>query len=578
MAKWVSLQDDWSVQNVQAGLNVVIAFLCAGAIFVLVRYCWLLAARRIAHKKDVPAYTLLSLNTIGETVDVIWLLRHDLFSKRYRGLLIQCIFVMMLTVATLMSGFIARWSTRWGTVVKERQTNGTLAERSTGSILYAEVDNNQTMAALQFAKFPPNQLLEYLPNPEVQWNYVPEQWNSSWKMDCTFNRSTEIPNPRATGNCSTLGTEFPPLYNNYWDWDATEEIANTTSWGWTNTGWRNTRTEWRDTIIFTHGIRYADWHEDLSLYASLEMRTVAIYMENAPWNSSLPSTCTFAEGPIDRAFYTSCNCMLTRDIAGRTTEDLYYGAYPDWSDVNAELSAHLDHYGNRFRKESSREQKVTVIEGEELAMFYQAYQITKDTIVSPFVFRPVDNYVRTPQVSMICLVLCAIALAVLVFGFCSYWIFLWRHWHKLYETPQSKLDWMLHNIRRADDNKTLDRHRLSVAMASGADKTEAFPLNRMDKEDHRSIKSTVSSHAGVSPELHQGDDGFDTSVLSSNFSGRAPVSTWFPQQYERVSGHGRQQSFGQGYANEQFSPPQQQSPYAWQPAQYGDTAYDPGRR
>lgn len=134
MTRWVSLKAGWKLQDVQAGLNVCIAFLCAGGIFVLVRYCWLLAARRVARQRDVPAYSLLSLNTIGETIDVIWLLRHDLFARRYHGLLVQVVCVIFLTGATLMSGFIARFSTRYGTTVRQIDVNGTIAQRNTQSI------------------------------------------------------------------------------------------------------------------------------------------------------------------------------------------------------------------------------------------------------------------------------------------------------------------------------------------------------------------------------------------------------------------------------------------------------------
>lgn len=572
MSKWVSLRDNWTLQDVQAGLNVIIAFLCAGAIFVLVRYCWLLAARRIASHRDVPAYSLLSLNTIGETLDVIWLLRYDLFSSRYKGLLLQVICVIILTIATLTSGFIARFSTRWGTVIKERNTNGTIAQRFTSNVLYAEVDTNTTLAALKTARFPPNQLLEYLPNPEVQWDYVADQWNSSWSMDCTYNRSTEIPNPRATGNCTDFGTEFPQVYDNYWDWTN----PNTSTFYWQTTGWRNTREEWRDWLVFTHGVQYGEYDDANDGYNDLEMRTVTIYMEHIPWNTSLPTECNFGEGPIGRAFYTSCNCKLTRKVAGRSSGDLYYGANPDGSDLLSEVQAYMEHYGNRFRKESSRNRTVSVIEGEELAMFYQAYHITKDTIVSPFVFRKIDNFLRVPQVSIICLIICSIGWGFVIFGIFSYWTFVYRHWHRLDKTPQSKLDWMLSTIRTDTHDKSHDRQRLSLAMASGTNKHETLLMNRMDGDSRRSLKSTHSIVEPI-PEIHQGEDGFDTPILGSNYNGPNPVSTWFPQQYERVNSNMPQQSVGRERANSQFASAQQQSPYMSQGGQY-DTAYDPGRR
>lgn len=248
MVYWVSFPQSWKLQDVQAGLNVIIAFLCAGCIFVLVRYCWQLAARRVAAKKDVPAYTLLSLNTIGEAVDIIWLLRKDLFATRYHGLLIQCLFVILLTCATLSSGFIARFSTRYGTIIRDRPTNGTIAQRSTGSLLYADVDYNATLASIQRAKFPMDQLLEYLPDPQTNWNYITEQWNNSWSMDCTFTPVTEIANVRATGNCTNkMWSEIPQSKQL---WTQMPGFSGNWSYGYDRTGWRSNRTAYRDILMF----------------------------------------------------------------------------------------------------------------------------------------------------------------------------------------------------------------------------------------------------------------------------------------------------------------------------------------
>lgn len=579
MVKWVSLDSSWTLQDVQAGLNVIIAFLCAGSIFVLVRYCWLLAARRVAHARDVPAYSLLSLNTVGETIDVIWLLRHDLFTQRYKGLLLQCIFVILVTVATLLSGFIARFSTRYGTTIRTESLNGTIAERSTGTLLYAEVDTNLTFTALQQANFPQNKLLEYVPNDGVKWNYVADQWsNSSWTMDCTYNRSTEIPNPVATGDCTDLRSEFPEVDDNYWDWTANDSY----SWNWDNAGWRRPGSDvWNDWIIFTHGVRYLSYDDDLSTQSKMEMRTVTIYLKDAPYNSTLDDTnCNFAPGPIGSAFYTSCSCMLTRNTTGRSKDDLYYGAYPEGSSMDAEVSAYLAHYGNRFRKEASRAQNITVIEGDELAMFYQAFQITKDTITSAYVDRDVDAYVRVPQVSFVTLVVCSIAAFIVLTGLVNYWLFLWRHWRHLERTPQSKLDWMLQTLKRENEDDVDKRRRLSKAMASGAEPSEGVPLNRIVAGDRKSVLSTKSStFLATTPEPQQGDDSFDGPILGSNFTS-APASTWFPQQqYTPVGQHVRQQSFGRSQSNYDYNPvqPLDHSPYMWQGTHHVDTTYDPGR-
>lgn len=536
----------------------------------------MVAARRVAHARDVPAYSLLSLNTIGETIDVIWLLRHDLFSRRYKGLLLQCIFVILITVAALMSGFIARFSTRYGTTIKPVILNGTIAERSTGTLLFAEVDTNLTFTALQEAKFPQDKLLEFLPNDGIKWNYVAEQWsNSSWTMDCSYNKSTPIPDPVTTGNCTNLESEFPDITNNYWDWTDNDDY----SWNWDNAGWRRPGSNvWNDWIIFTHGVKYITYDNDLDTQTKMEMRTVTIYLKDVPYNNTLDSTdCNFAPGKIGSAFYTSCNCMLTRNTTGRTKDELYYGAYPEGSSMSAEVSAMIAHYGNRFRKEASRAQNITVIEGDELAMFYQAFQITKDTITSAYVNRAIDAYLRVPQVSIVSLIICSTAALIVLAGLINYWLFMWRHWKHLERTPQSKLDWMLQTLKRENEDNFDKRNRLGKAMTSGAEPKEGVPLNRVVHDDHKSVLSTKSSEfLATTPKQH--DDGFDGPILGANFSSGMPASTWFPQQYAPVGQHGRQSSIGRNSSND-YNPirPLEQSPYMWQGTHHIDTAYDPGR-
>lgn len=537
MVFWLSLNSGWKLQDVQAGLNVSIAFICAGATFVFVRYFWQVAARRVIQQSDVPAYTLLSLNSIGEILDVVLLLRRDLFTRRYWALLVQCVFVVIFTIATMMAGFLARFSTRYGTVTRSMQVNGTLADRSTGNILYAEVDTNRTMQALQDANWPLDRMLEYLPNDNYRWNYVPEQWNSSWSMDCSYNRTTPIPNVATQSNCSSIYTEIPFLYNNFWDWSASNDTWN---WQTQSTGWRANRQEYRSWVVFSHGIRKITWDNNLAMWTEIEMRTVMTYLAGVPWNTTVPDTdCNFAVGPIKNARYTSANCRLKRKTAGRTKDDLFYGAYPEGYDVQTVADAYLEHFGNTLRKAASRNETIPTIEGEEATRFWLAWQITKDTITSPYTTRSIDVKVQVPQISLICVIIASIVGLFDLCGLLSYWLFLFRNWQHLEKTPQSKLDWMMKTLKHSDNQGAFDgRQKLDIAMASGHEDSDGVLLNRTQKYDSRSLNTNDSF--SMIPEPYHRDDGFETYILESESSSKAPssTSTWFPpQQYERVSPH-----------------------------------------
>jgi len=350
---WVSLNADWTLQDVQAGLNVVIAFLATGGVFVLVRYCWLIAARRVAHAKDVHAYQLLSLNTIGETIDVMWLLRYELFARRYRGLLVQVVCVVLLTVAALTSGFIARFSTRYGMIVKEIEVNGTIALRSTVALQYAEVETNVTLFNLQRAQFPQTQLLEYLPDPSKHWKYNQTQWNSSWAMDCQYNRSTPIPHPVATADCSDgLWTQLPWLLDNWSGW-----FNNHSNFQAVWLSWR-ANDVYLDWLAFVHGMQYDTERGGISK-TNMKVQTVAVHMQGL--NATQSQGCDGpGAGKIAAASYTSMTCKLTRRSRDPPNDDLdKWGAAPDFFDVMAQADAYRQHYGNRFRRESSTVVRLT---------------------------------------------------------------------------------------------------------------------------------------------------------------------------------------------------------------------------
>ena len=249
------------------------------------------------------------------------------------------------------------------------------------------------------------------------------------------------------------------------------------------------------------------------------------------------------------------------------------GPYPEGTDMDWLSKAYLQHYGNRFRKESMRERDVTPVNGTELAMFYQAYMATKDTTMNFPVKRLIDTTIRVPQVSLICLIVLGAALAIVLFGLTNYWIFVIRNWHKLHATPQSKLDWMLKTLRQEDGvppSENADRKRLSSALAVET-KGEAVPLTRLD-DSRMSIKSGVSAVSHSTPA----QDSLDTPILSSNFSTPAMNnSTWFPQQYQRVPA----QNWNSPVPNFDYNTtPQQQIQYGWQGNEHMDTAYDPHRR
>lgn len=371
MAYWVSCSPERRLQDVQAGVNVIIAFLCAGGIFVLVRHFWMSAARKVLQQRDVPAYSLLSLGTMGEAIDIMWLLRRDLVvSSRYRGLLVQCLGVLVLTVASLLSGVIARFSTQNGVTTMRLAVKGNLAERSLLDIIPTDAIINRTFAAIDQSHFPRTQLLEFWPTPGSDWQYNPNQWNGSWTMDCEYEGRTEIPDLVVTNNCSDgLTSKLPQLLNNWDDWNTNESDL---AWAWTvSTDYVSMARDW---VVFAHSVEVTDVKDDFCV--GLRVRTVAYYLTEI--NATTSDDCILGPGPVTNASFTSFTCMLHRALGNRSTEDLQrWGANPDAIDVSMQVQAYSEFYAPRFQEESMQGLPATTINGEELAQLYQAYMISK---------------------------------------------------------------------------------------------------------------------------------------------------------------------------------------------------------
>lgn len=625
---WVTLPVQWNLQNVQAALNVTIGFLCAASVFVLVRSFWVLAARQVAKRKDVPAYSLLSLNTIGESIDVIWLLRHELLTARYRSLLAQCIFVLLLTGCTLSSGFLARWSTRSVTVIRVRPVVSSLASRFEGSLFNDVLDVSAVYHGMQDADFPQTKLAEFWPDPKSNWTYDDAQFNSSWSLDCTYTNLTQVQNPQITTNNCTNGVfqQFPATNEAWKSWP---KVPNNKYWDLTSDWIGYTSPPLAtDVYLFTYGVETLNWSvtpDNYTITTAMTVQMVAWHLAGVPYDSS-NSSCDWRKGPMKSAEYTSALCQLKRDTSNKTNEDLdTWGSYPDWWDVEREVSIYTQFYSGRLRRESNAQIPITVIQPQDLVGLYQAYQITKDTSGSvnwnisaprkPKVVRDVNVRMSAPQISLICVIVCAMLATIALVGITHYWWFILRNIKSLEQTPQSKLDWMLHTLRNDsstigkgsgsayghvhapsiehNDSNVKIRHKLrnSVLVGSQVDlNSDAVPLTKITsaqdpKSKTPSIMTTQSVEidgyhdspavGGSDYSLHPGANmGWNSQSPYQQVGGQAPQ--YFDARHGSVPGlgiMGRVQSNQGRYARVNSLP----SPYESH-IDTIDTAYDPARR
>lgn len=176
MASWATLPKTWNLEDVQAVFNVLITFLSGMSIPVFSRRCRQHRARKDLKGKSVTLSSLLCLNTPGEVLDVIILLKSHI--QQHWEILAQCLVVILLSLTTLLSGLIAKYSTRLTYIGINTETNGLLASRRHNGMADAQVDWKLTQTSLDSAGFLLYQLLDHLPDTTTLWPSRPDGWNN----------------------------------------------------------------------------------------------------------------------------------------------------------------------------------------------------------------------------------------------------------------------------------------------------------------------------------------------------------------------------------------------------------------
>lgn len=192
MTAWVVLSTEWKLEDVQAVLNVIITILCAIFILTSSRFFWHRSANQISQDHDVHLTSLLTFPSLGEVIDIIDLFRAELFRPKYAILGAQCLIFVFFSLAAMLAGPISRYSTKVGQTVQTKSVQGRLASRSLSCDVNDNVRWRKVFASLENANFPFDQLLDFLPETELNWVYAKNDWNSTYSTECTFTPQTNI--------------------------------------------------------------------------------------------------------------------------------------------------------------------------------------------------------------------------------------------------------------------------------------------------------------------------------------------------------------------------------------------------
>ncbi|EEP79745.1 predicted protein [Uncinocarpus reesii 1704] len=433
--QWMNLPSSWSLQNVQAVLTVVVSALSALMIWVTTRTFWRRGAIPVTKEsRTVPILSLLTISSLGEVFDTLKVFKLRVLSVRYLAICVQCIVVVIFSLSGMLSGPIARFSSRMG-----------VEERGQEKIVSALVKWNETQQSLTRAGFPTDQLLDFLPDPSRHWFYREDEWNSSWSARCDFIPATPV-ELQSTGNRSDtlLYTQVSGLK------DLTPERFHNKSvylGRYQLAAFEENRGNYRDVLLFV--LRYPDgWtRANFNWDKRMSFSILSVHMHNAPRPSDMDGDgISFGEGKIEKASYTRTDCDLTR--IEKMPDDLQF-AYPHTLDADSIVQAYADYYRPNLIQQSIANASISPPSPEELFQFYQVYMITKDTQLPHSVQRVITVEVPTVELSIAWLAVVLFFFCVVILGLILYIVFLFKQRSRLSGIPNSKLDWMAISIKEA---------------------------------------------------------------------------------------------------------------------------------
>lgn len=521
---WVPIPIPWDLQDCQAGLNVIVTVLSAFCIFVFARACWQSATAKVVKSRNVPLAALLSVNTLGEVIDVCRLLKLEILSSYYLRILAQCLVVTALTVLAFASGPIVRYSSRWGTKMVYREVPGFMANRLQSGIAHEGVLWNNTWESLDQAGFPDDQLLDFLPNITAKWKYSPGQWNSSYKMECEPTESTQIVLTVVETTCNentTVNDQIPAFEavypENYF-------LRDNNSWTYNNAeGFQNgTDYRWSHLLMFRTAFTYVKTNSESLILDEMIITLFAAYLQGIPGAPYNQTWCDYAPGPIDSAIYTKSVCRLTKirdTAAGKYYVDT---AFPDHFSMDYLSKALTDYFQGRYSREVIAQEPPTIITPQNLTRFYQVYQVTQDTQYKHPTERKMDLEIKICEISTIFLIVAGISFVLCIFGAFRYGMFTLRHHKTVDRTPQSKLDWMIQSIEKNGAQAT--------PLVPGSSPYSHPSPYMSNKRARHSVTSMRSPDLG-SPTVERRRSDFESATYGSTPEASTPYHmSWLSRQ------------------------------------------------
>ncbi|CEI70861.1 unnamed protein product [Fusarium venenatum] len=389
---WVTLPLVWDLGNARAVTTLLISLLCVFGIWVLSYFRWKHHAAKVNRQALVGLFDLLVVSSAGDAMDTttaVFKTGHWLTHVR---LLLYCVLVVLLSILGIAAGPVARYIVDYGFVIRDTEVPGAMATIDHTNVRSALVKWNSTINRLDAAGFPYTEMLDFLPDNGVDWQYKSSEWNSSWKMSCEYTPLTEFPVKAEWTIPAMILDEIPDVRLAYPS-DIQEtlfryrEVAGLA-------GFYAKRTLYQDLLLFVLLSTGSNTVRVQANNETMRMTFLAFHLHNIPRaNVRGNNERSFGIGPAEYSAYTRADC----DIRLGRVLDPNHIAYLWTEDTDSIVRAFSDFHQANLVEQSINNKSIYHPTGQDLIRFFQTYMITKDTQYQHAVARTISKGIFVPR-------------------------------------------------------------------------------------------------------------------------------------------------------------------------------------
>jgi hypothetical protein len=110
------------------------------------------------------------------------------FRQGYFSYVVVSLFCVAAAIVSAASTTIANHTIVKNSVVRRTDVSGRLAQERIPQLTGLNERVTERAQALERAGAPHDQLFDFMPDDYINWVYVPEEWNNSWKGQCVFHK------------------------------------------------------------------------------------------------------------------------------------------------------------------------------------------------------------------------------------------------------------------------------------------------------------------------------------------------------------------------------------------------------